>query len=415
METWLILGGLVLILAGYVWFVILAFGCSLLSGIASLVPPFALWPLLRHWSLLRRAVVLGALGWIPLVVGLTLLASHDSARLEAILGLDWLRPAPTTQAELAIDLRGEFRGEPFVPAQAELIDGVLSLREGGDFYARRELRISLPAQPDGPLRLDVLPGDRGTLPEVEINWLEPDRDLPEARRLARGYTLRLDLAPEPPNRLRGEFHLVLPAEYRTALSGQVELYTDRLRYRDGQVDTRFDSPDTIAYVLRDYLQRRFARSDIQLTRLPRLDLRRHQLSVPLAFSVDGQPEWLRVDLYRSASRGWAVRDDHYPKPAPAEPVAPVAIADDKPAAAGNPPPEPPAQGALTLERLRAAPQHFVNQRIRVVTQRGGTAEGAFAGLDSEGRIIIRRLLGGAGEASYSLHPSDITHIELLPR
>ncbi|MBF2952853.1 MFS transporter, partial [Pseudomonas aeruginosa] len=137
-----------------------------------------------------------------------------------------------------------------------------------DFYAQRELQIRLPAQPLGALRLDVLPEDGGALPEVELSWLQPEQDLPEARRLLRGYTLHLDLRPKAPNRLEGEFHLSLPSDYRTTLSGHVELYTDRLRYRHGKVDLGYDSDDTLALVLRDYLQRRFASRDVSLVRAP---------------------------------------------------------------------------------------------------------------------------------------------------
>ncbi|CDI89772.1 major facilitator superfamily permease [Pseudomonas aeruginosa PA38182] len=207
MDALLILGGLLLMVAGYIWVIVLAFGTGLLWGYGSLFPPVALAYIGVHWRTARKGVGLAALGCIPLVVGLALLASHDAARLEAILSLRWLKPEARPPAELAIALSGEFNGKPFAPQSGELIGGVLSLRQGHDFYAQRELQIRLPAQPLGALRLDVLPEDGGALPEVELSWLQPDQDLPEARRLLRGYTLHLDLRPKAPNRLEGEFHL----------------------------------------------------------------------------------------------------------------------------------------------------------------------------------------------------------------
>ena len=413
MDTLLILLGLLLILAGYAWLIMQAFGRSLFWGLASLVPPLALVFMLRHWGQARSSVALGGLGCIPLVVGLTLLAVHDSARLEAILRLDWLRPEQVAKPELAIQLRGELNGKPFAPEQAELIDGVLSLREGQDFYAHREVRIHLPSAVDGPLRLDVLPNDSGTLPEVEISWLAPGRDLPEAVRIARGYSLHLDLQPEAPNRMVGVFHLVLPAQMQTTLSGNIELYTNHLRYRDGQVDTRIDSQDTLAYVLRDYLQRRFARHDIELARLPRLDTRRSVLEVPVSFSAGGEPQTLSLTLARTDSRGWGVKGDRYPRlvesPVPAlaqpgpQPVEPTA---GQPAAALE-------VGLIALQRLQAAPEHFANRRMRVQTEQGRTADGVFVGLDADGRLVIRHSLSGAGEASYVLRPGEVVSIELL--
>ena len=48
MDALLILGGLLLILAGLVWLVMLAFDTALLWGIASLLPPLNLVFALRH-------------------------------------------------------------------------------------------------------------------------------------------------------------------------------------------------------------------------------------------------------------------------------------------------------------------------------------------------------------------------------
>ena len=77
---------------------------------------------MRHWARARSAVTLVGLGVIPLVVGLTLLASKDAERLAAIVRLDWLRPEVQEPAELSIELAGQLNGQPFRPQQGELID-----------------------------------------------------------------------------------------------------------------------------------------------------------------------------------------------------------------------------------------------------------------------------------------------------
>lgn len=118
MDALLIIGGLLLMLAGLVWLVTRAFATSLLWGWGSLVPPITLIYILRHWGRARSAVVLVGLGMIPLVVGLTLLASKDAERLTAIMRLDWLKPEVQAPAELAIDLAGELNGQPFRPSRA---------------------------------------------------------------------------------------------------------------------------------------------------------------------------------------------------------------------------------------------------------------------------------------------------------
>lgn len=68
-----------------------------------------------HWRVARKAVVLSCLGIIPLVVGLSLLASRDSEQLTAIFSLGWL-PAQS-QPELEMGMRGQLNGRRFVPQQ----------------------------------------------------------------------------------------------------------------------------------------------------------------------------------------------------------------------------------------------------------------------------------------------------------
>ena len=322
MDALLIIGGLLLMLAGLVWLVMRAFGTSLLWGWGSLIPPLTLVYVLRHWGRARSAVALVGLGMIPLVVGLTLLASKDADRLAAIIRLDWLKPEVQEPPELAIELRGRLNGQPFRPQQGELIDGVLSLREGLDFFAQRELNIRLPQPVSGAVRVDVLPQDSGNLPEVELSWLLPEQDLPEARRLSRGYTLHLDLQPQAPNRLAGEFHLVLPPRFKTSLSGRVELYSDRLRYRGAEVDRHFDSRDTIAHVLQDYLQRRFASRDVRELKVPPFSFEGDRLALQVEALVDQRAERLPLRLSKRDGQGWTVEGDRFP-PLPAEAEAPA--------------------------------------------------------------------------------------------
>ena len=420
MDALLILGGLLLILAGLVWLVMRAFGTGLLWGWASLLPPLTLLYVLRHWRSARQALGLSALGFIPLIVGLTLLASQDSQRLHALLSLQWLKPEVQAPAELAIELHGELNGQPFVPQQGELLGNVLSLREGQDFFARRELVIRLPQPVAGALRLDVLPGDPGPLPEIEVSWLLPEQDLPEARRLSHGYTLHLNLQPVPPNKLAGDFHLVLPAQFKTTLSGRIEVFRDGLRYRDGKVDRHVDSTDTLAYVIADYLQRRFATRSVQLGHLPALTLPTASLELTVEAQIDGQAQRLPLRLNKSESRGWAVEADRFaalpePEPEP-ELVAPAALAHVAPVeTASNERSSRPLDRRLrfSLEGLLRSPRRYENLTMRVSTTRGSLAQGRFQGVDQGGRIVLRQRLSGSGAVSYALLPEEIGTIELL--
>ena len=413
MDALLILGGVLLILCGLVWLVMRAFSTSLLWGWGSLIPPLTLVYVVRHWRKARSPLGLSGLGFIPLIVGLTLLANQDAQRLQALLSLQWLQGEVPPPAELAIDLQGELYGRPFQPQQGELIDGVLSLREGRDFFAQSELIIRLPQARPGALRLDVLPADEGQLPEVEISWLLPEQELPEARRLSRGYTLHLNLQPLAPNKLVGDFHLVLPAQFKTSLSGTLELFTNGLRYKGDVVDRRVDSADTLAYVIHDYLQRRFATRAVQLDKLPVPRLPAKQLDFSVRAQIDGQWQELPVLLKKHEERGWGVEADHFPPLPAATPVTqttPVIAAKEPPERSSRPLDR---RVRFSLEALLRNPNRYQNLTMRVQTERGNSAEGRFQGIDPDGRILLRQRLSGQGEVSYRLRPEEIRRIELL--
>jgi hypothetical protein len=315
-------------------------------------------------------------------------------------------------AELNMRLQGVLNGQAFNPQQAELINGVLSLREGQDFFARREVAIRFAQPVQGAVRLDVLPQDSGKLPEVEISWLLPDQELPEARRLQRGYTLHLDLQPIPPNKLAGKFHLVLPARFSTTLSGDIELFTNHLRYRNGGVDTHFDSSDTLAHVIGDYLQRRFSTQSVQLADLPPVRFPTTRLPLNVEARIDGRTQQLALVLDKSDLSGWRVVDDHYPALADKRAAPPSEAAGDKPATSQE---ENTFDRRLrfSLERLLRMPDHYLGLSMRIQLARGGMAEGRFLGIEEDGSLRIRRNLKGAGEASFTLRPDDIARIELL--
>lgn len=237
MDALLILGGLLLMVVAVVWLVVLAFGTSLLWGVGALLPPITPIYVVAHWKTARKAIGLFGLGVIPLVVGLSLLASQAPERFETLVGLKWLEPGKAAQnARPGIGLRGQLYGRPFNPSVGTLTGGVLTLREGSDPFARQELIVRLDSvQPGAALSLDILPEDVDPPALVEISWTQPEQELPEARRVDNGYTLHLDLQRVSPDKLSGDFHLVLPVHLRTSISGSIELLVDELKAGEEQL------------------------------------------------------------------------------------------------------------------------------------------------------------------------------------
>lgn len=414
MDALLILGGLLLIVAGLVWLIVLAFDTGLLWGVGSLLPPVTLLYVIRHWHTARKAVGLAGLGFIPLVVGFTLLANHDPERMAAIASLKWLEPDEQVRnRHLAIRLHGQLDGRPFNPQVGKLMDGMLTLREGDGLFARQEVRIRLGATPPGALQADVLPQDANPVPEIEISWLRPEQELPEARRIQSGYTLHLDLQPAPPNKLVGDFHLVLPMRYHTSLSGHVELFTDDLRYREGQVDLTHDSSDTLMYLAKDHLQRRFATRAVAIESLAPVSFPALAMMISVQAKVKGASSRFELNIHKG-DQGWAVDDDTYP-PLPAEIEGQPKLSSIQPEA----PPDDTSSSRIdrrqrfSLARLLRNPARYEHLQMRAHTERGGVAEGRFTGIDRDGNVAIRRIMKGPGEAIYNLAPGDIVLLELL--
>lgn len=412
MDALLIVAGLLLILVGLIWLVARAFSTSLLWGCASLLPPLTLLFILVHWRRARSALALCGMGFIPLVVGLTLLANHDPERLAAIVSLRWLEPEPKIDSGLNIQLRGELNGQPFAPNLGELIGGTLVLREG-DNYSHRELSIRLPGYAHGDLNVDVLPEDSADLPQIELKWLLPEQDFPETRQVASGYTLHLALREQAPNLLRGDFHLVMPASYRTSLSGTVELFTNRLRYQGERVDTRYNSEETLAWVVKDYLQRQYRSAAVRLEPLPPLDLDARQLDFEVRARIAGADRHMPITLVHSELQGWRVKGDNAPAlPPPSEAEQQRSVPVPTTIVRGEERPVDRRIG-FSLQRLLESPSRFLGALVRVKTERGRSAEGRFVGLNPEGRLVIQHSLGGQGEANFILRPSEVVEIQLL--
>jgi hypothetical protein len=412
MEAILILGGLLLLLYALVWLIGLAFTQGPLWGWCSLLlPPVLLVFILRFWEKTRNALLLAGLACVPMIAGLTQLAAEDSERLQAIFTLDWLQPAAKADVDLGIELSGTLAGRTFAPQSGEFIDGVLTLREVRDLYALQELRIRLPEQPAGALRLDVLPQDSGPLPVIELSWLLPEQELPEAWRINGGYSLHMDLQPLEQNRLRGAFHLILPARYKTALSGTLEVYTDQLRYRNGKLDTRHDSTQTLEKIIIDYLQRRFRSRAVDLEALPPQNFVRKHIDLSVSALIDGVEQQVPVRLIKSEHSGWTVEADQYP------PLAAAKADADEPEQKAEIPAlsiaQPDRRPGFSLQRLLDNPQQYQNLALRVRSERGSLLEGRFDGLDSNGRLLIKPSMGAMGEASFTVRPAEISEIWLL--
>jgi len=414
MTALLILAGLLMIALGVLWLVVLAFQVSLLWGVGGLFAPVLLVFVARYWGVARKAVIFSALGLVPLVAGFTQLATLQPERARAIFSFAWLQEIKDAQKN-PHSLQGELYGKAFNPDYTALVNGVLVLREGDDFFAQRELRVNLPAslvaeQPD-ILRLEVLPSDRGELPEVEIMWLAPEQTLPEARRIRGAYSLYMDLHRSQVNQLQGSFHLVLPRQFKTSISGELSLVTDYEPDSGGQIDRHFDNSGTLESILKDYYQRRYRGVQVVLEPLPEMAQLIAPLDVQVTTQIDGvsQSEWVR--MLKDAKQGWHVQGDQYRprvKPAAQQLAAAEAqqVDQSKKAAVDR-------RVGFSLQQLLINPLHYQRLQVHVRTVQGNQVEGQFMGLDEQGAVLISREVQAPGRVTFTLLPAEIAEITLL--
>jgi hypothetical protein len=215
--------------------------------------------------------------------------------------------------DTAKELSGRIHGESFDYDRVELIDGVLTARQGSGFLPELEVRVFLDASIDGanldePRTISVRPGNP-TAPVVHISWRDARGRL-QTEIIRRGYHMELQLAQLDQQQLKGFMQLILPDGTRSFLSGEFVAYTNRLRYKDnGQVDRGYTHPDTLEYVARVYVLGQYPSGAVTSVRFDRtriLGSRAEGSTVARVRLDDGSVE--RKEIALQFSRGeWVVR------------------------------------------------------------------------------------------------------------
>lgn len=222
MSALLILTGLLLALWGWLWLWQRAAARHWSWALAGVLPPLAVLSGLLHWRRTLLPLLLHLAGLVLLGSGLWQLNQAQPEHFARLLQGQWSDIALYRTQD---GLTGRLQGQDFVCEKALLEQGVLILRSGQEIIASQEVRIDLSARATAlagsHFELDVLPTDTGDkLPMVEVLWQDSLTGIPEARRIQRGYTLRLGLQRDAAGTLLGDLHLSLPTRLDTVLSGR---------------------------------------------------------------------------------------------------------------------------------------------------------------------------------------------------
>lgn len=302
------------------------------------------------------------------------------------------------------DLSGLLHGKPFTYQRVELIDGVLSAREGSDFLPDLEVRILINLDPTGMTdrrSFYVQPTDRNP-PQVYLSWRDSQGKL-QTRIIKHGYSLELQLAPLTEYRLNGFMQLVLPGQLDSYLSGNFIAETNHLRYSNGQVDIAYDDPDTLKYVARDFLSSQYRADAIRSVVVDQVTMDRDSdqgSAVARVLLSNDQLEEHRVKLQR-AEFGWQVVAGSDQSTI----LRAASVQDDSAAASAKPVAALPPKQVAPADLLA-----YVGQTVTLTRTDGSTETGIIRGLDKHGLQVDEQV--AAGSVEYHLDPASISKVTL---
>jgi len=123
---------------------------------------------------------------------------------------------------------GKIHGEDFTVENAKIKMGVLTLRQGEDFFADREVMIFLflgkDEKPDGKT-FQVSKESNVGVPHIHMKWKEKNKDVPETETFIKDYVMRLELGTREGGKLPGRIYLALPDTLKSFVAGSFNAET----------------------------------------------------------------------------------------------------------------------------------------------------------------------------------------------
>jgi hypothetical protein len=130
---------------------------------------------------------------------------------------------PPVPGAAAAEASGKLHGRDFRADKAELANGVLTLRQGEDFFPDLALKVFLFPEEGETAEgktYNVSTGKyRGLRPHVHVLWKETGENLPESEVFMDGYTMKLSFDKASGGKLPGKIELQLPDEAKSSVTG----------------------------------------------------------------------------------------------------------------------------------------------------------------------------------------------------
>jgi len=120
---------------------------------------------------------------------------------------------------------GKIHGEDFTVENAKIKAGILTLRQGEDFFADREVMIFLflgkDEKPDGRT-FHVSRESNVGAPHIHMKWKEKNGKVPETEMFIKDYAMRLELGTREGGKLPGRIYLALPDTSKSFVAGRFD-------------------------------------------------------------------------------------------------------------------------------------------------------------------------------------------------
>ena len=136
-------------------------------------------------------------------------------------------PSASTPATIPDSpVAGKIHGRDFAIEKVVFENGVLTLRQGKDYFPDLALDVMMFIRQGESLagkQVKITPGQTTGIPLLRLQWRESGKGLPETENFSGSYTLVLEFGQVEGNKVPGRIFVALPDQAKSTLSGKFEV------------------------------------------------------------------------------------------------------------------------------------------------------------------------------------------------
>ena len=139
-------------------------------------------------------------------------------------GPTWKKDATEEKIPSAL-ATGMAHGVRFQVENASIQNGILTLRQGKDFFANQEFMVFTFLKPSEPLdgkTLLVKPNDGLGVPHIHFRYRIADQGVPEIEIFMKNYTMKVEFGAASDHKIPGKIYLCLPDREKSFVAGAFE-------------------------------------------------------------------------------------------------------------------------------------------------------------------------------------------------